>query len=361
MTVSSSMLNRQEGKKEAHQAIALYNYLLERESFRNLIRRIPVPVAGAVADEKVRAAFQPRKGTWSPTRLEEYAECPYRYFSHQLLNLESQSEGIDIRRKGTILHDVLEKFFVWRRDERGGCVEIAEALDYAMKRFDELWNEEPLTGDQFYKIELERCGMREMIAEILRLELVEKKPPVSGLVPAHFEYQFTGLQVKGEKRSFCLTGKIDRIDVDPAGQYALVIDYKTGKTFKKKTLVNGTSLQLPFYLIAIEKELGLKPLGGQLYSLSKGKSSGFHHQENIKAAGVEAPKRSRLSAPEFQEVISRAVRFAEKYVEGIEAAGIPVRPRDCVSWCPYSAVCRIEKWRLEHIYREIREEDAKAK
>lgn len=339
-----------------HLSFSLYNYLIQDSAFQALIQRILQPIEGMISDEKIRPHF--KRDVWSPTWLEEYAECPFRFFSDRLLKLESQIEGIDIRRRGTILHDVLEHFFTFQRDSKNQ-INFEEARKYCLVKFDELWNEEPLAGDRFYKIELERQKMREMLIQILRLELMDQKPPITGLAPAHFEFEFQDVVLKGRNREIKLRGKIDRIDVDPEKKFALVIDYKYGKSFKPRALENGTSLQLPFYLIAVRERLGLKPLGGHLYSLLRATSSGFHHRDNMASAHVSTKKWNHYSEREFEEILGRSVRYAEKFVNEIEQAEIPVRPRDCVQYCDYSTICRIEKWRLEHIYREIEENDKK--
>ncbi|MFA5159794.1 MAG: hypothetical protein WC484_04725, partial [Candidatus Omnitrophota bacterium] len=49
-----------------------------------------------------------------------------------------------------------------------------------------------------------------------------------------------------------------------------------------------------------------------------------------------------------------------KFMKEIAASEIPVRPRDCESFCPYDTVCRIEKWKLPVILEKIRQEDEKA-
>ncbi|OGX04233.1 MAG: hypothetical protein A3G87_08910 [Omnitrophica bacterium RIFCSPLOWO2_12_FULL_50_11] len=403
-----SMPEGKRNRADLRLAFALYNHVTGNTDFKALVSRLFQPIEGVIADERIRPYFVPAKGVWSPTMLEEYAECPYRFFSHRLLGLESQTEGIDLRRRGTILHDVLQAFFTWRRDRKrcipldtviptslrgsepehgrsnlrseiassspgshprnDGCmkwdapdrkeqIDFEEAKDFCMKKFKELWEEKPLTGDRYYKIELERKRMQEMILDILRVELIEGKAPIAGLTPTYFEYEFQDLVLKGERREILLRGKIDRIDVDPGGKFGLVIDYKTGKAFKLRALENGTSLQLPLYIIAVREKLGLELLGGHLYLLARASSSGFHHKDHLAQAALSTKKRNHLSEKEFEELIDRSVRFAEKFVDGIERAGIPVRPRDCVSYCPYSSLCRIEKWRLKHIYREITEED----
>ncbi len=339
-----------------HLSFSLYNYLIQDVAFQALIQRILTPIEGMISDEKIRPHF--KRDIWSPTWLEEYAECPFRFFSDRLLKLETQIEGIDLRRRGTILHDVLEHFFTFQRDSKNQ-ITFEEAKKYCLVKFDKLWNEEPLGGDRFYRIELERQKMQEMLIQILQLELMDQKPPIAGLTPVHFEFEFQDVVLKGRNREIKLRGKIDRIDVDPEKKFALVIDYKYGKSFKPHALENGTSLQLPFYLIAVQEKLGLKPLGGHLYSLLRTTSSGFHHRDNLASAHVSTKKRNHYSEREFEKILSRSILYAEKFVNGIERGEIPVRPRDCVQYCDYSTICRIEKWRLEHIYREIEEDDKK--
>ncbi|MBI1977379.1 MAG: exodeoxyribonuclease V subunit gamma [Candidatus Omnitrophica bacterium] len=342
--------------REDRVSLALYNHLITVPRFQSLIQRLLEPIEGMIIDERIKPSFLPKKGMWSPTPIEEYAECPYRYFSNRVLQLESQAEGVDIRRRGTILHDTLEDFFRWK-GERKRPPRFEEAVAHALQRLRELWQEEPLQGDRYYKIELERKKMEEWIVQILKVELLEGKPPIAGLIPRYFEYEFRDLVLKGVRRTMVFRGKIDRIDLDPHERFALVIDYKTGKPFQFHSLANGTALQLPLYLIAVREKLGLLPLGGHLYSLATAKSSGFHHRDHLKQAGVSTRKGVSLDEKEFESCLERSVSFAERFVEAIEQIKIPVRPRDCVPYCPYSAVCRIEKWRLEHIYREIEEED----
>lgn len=350
--------------RDEKRSIALCNVLLSRPGFQSLLRRLLIPIQDEIRDEKIKAKFQPKDGCWSPTLLEEYAECPYRYFAHRMLGLESQTEGIDIRRKGIILHEVLERFFSSFQAEQLKKVSFEDAKTFCLNYFNELWEKEPLSGDRWYRIELERRRMEEMIVQVLRAELIDERPPLPGLEPRYFEYAFGfeeskggPLRFRGRKKTILLKGKIDRIDVDPKGKYALVIDYKTGKKFRLGALENGTALQLPLYLAAVKEKLGLEPLGGHLYSLSAGKSTGFHHQKHLDEAGISTSKWNRLSPEQFEHVMERAARFAERFSDEIEQTNIAVKPRDCVSYCPYSGICRIEKWRLSHVYRRIAEED----
>jgi hypothetical protein len=150
---------------------------------------------------------------------------------------------------------------------------------------------------------------------------------------------------------------VDRIDTDAAKKFAVVIDYKRSAKFKAADLKLGTALQLPLYLLAVQRHLGLKPLGAEIYSVRDHKRSGFYCAGAAKDFGKEFSSRSRLSDEIFQKVLDRSLVFVRKFVSGIALAKIPVRPRDCQSFCPYDTVCRIEKWRLPLILEEIKAED----
>jgi hypothetical protein len=65
----------------------------------------------------------------------------------------------------------------------------------------------------------------------------------------------------GRKLSF--HGKIDRVDITPDGGY-MVIDYKTGRiAAKDQDLGGGSYLQLPVYLLAASRLLGVPVENGK--------------------------------------------------------------------------------------------------
>ena len=157
-----------------------------------------------------------------------------------------------------------------------------------------------------------------------------------------------------------LRGRVDRIDTDPEKKFAIVMDYKRSAKFKAANLELGTALQLPLYLLAAQKHLGLTSLSAEIYSIRDHKRSGFYCAEIAKAFEKEFSSRSQLPGEVFQKTLDRALVFVRKFVKEIEASEIPVRPRDCESFCPYDTVCRIEKWKLPIFLEEIKKEDEKA-
>lgn len=198
----------------------------------------------------------------SPTNLEHYATCGYRYFARSLLRLNTveepeEREMMDPATRGGLIHDVLELFFreqqkrgrpaqgeAWTDDDRRMLLAILDdALDDARDR--------GLTGLDVYASHEART-MRADLA--LFLEEDNDLRRHTGGVPSEFEAAIPETQVGG----VTLRGRVDRIDRSPDGSHAWVIDYKTGSyrdDFKKITdtnpLANGTKLQLPTYLGAV--------------------------------------------------------------------------------------------------------------
>ncbi len=352
-------------KKERALTLGLYNRLLAKPSFQALFPRILFDTTAQIRDERIRAAFLPKGGIFNATSFQTYGGCPYRYFASRVLGLEEMEEGIDPREVGILLHEVLETYWRERVEKRKKELEdLEKAKAFVTEKLEALLKEKPLSGERKYRVELKVAEMKEWLSRMVEKE-IEDESPLKPLAPRHFEFGF-GFNPKEvdylrlfdpHREDLKLRGKIDRIDVDPSGKYALVIDYKTGGQFHKKDLDFGTALQLPLYLLAAQKLLKLKPLAGMIYQIREAESTGFYAREGLEELGISKKSQNVLPKEDFDKVIERTVRFAFKYAEGITKAEIPVRPRNCDKNCPFPSVCRIEKWRLPFIYEELREED----
>ena len=75
-----------------------------------------------------RALEQRRDRTYSVSQLETYGECPFRYFSDRVLNLnptEEEETGLTSMEKGSLVHEILFEFY----DRRRGASPISECED----------------------------------------------------------------------------------------------------------------------------------------------------------------------------------------------------------------------------------------
>jgi len=319
------------------------------------------PIEAKILDEKILKGGYFGIPETSPTRLETYAKCPFRYFADKILKLKDAGEDIRAMQKGSILHHVLQQYFDPRtKKDPKETLEafVRREVEDGLMRYPMLWAEP-------YEEALDRRELFEMLVDFINYEAerLENAP----FKPYHVEYSFgdlgendhPALEIGGDKKKIKLRGRVDRIDTDAGKKFAVVIDYKRSARFKAANLELGTALQLPLYLLAAQKHLGLTPLGAEIYSIRDHKRSGFYDEGSARLFEKEFSFRSQLPDEIFQKTLDRAVAFVRKFTQEIELAEISARPRDCESFCPYDTVCRIEKWKLPIILEKIRQEDEK--
>jgi RecB family exonuclease len=199
------------------------------------------------------------QGLVSPTSLEHYAKCGFRYFLKSLLRLQvmeqpDERQMMDAAERGTLIHKILERFFkeqqarnrpqpneAWKAADLKRLVEIAdEQLVEAKAR--------GLTGLDVFA-QHEARTIRADLAQFLEQDTLFRRE--TGAVPSQFEVPIPVQEIAGVR----LRGYVDRIDRSPDGNSAWVIDYKTGSDFEmskleKDPLLGGEKLQLPVYLAA---------------------------------------------------------------------------------------------------------------
>jgi len=230
-------------------------------------------------------------GPLSASRLEEYMTCPYKYFCERALGLEPLEAPEDIERlsaidRGTFVHTVLQEFFSLlrargdlplRRDAAPGLKE--DLLAMTRRRFSEL-DARGLTGlPLMRRLDLETIEDDMVLFLAREIDASDEEGP-SGLRPAHFEVRFGMPPTERDKdgshlhddplstdspvpleldmaASLLFKGRIDRIDTTADGLSARVIDYKSGRLeeYEDDSLVEGTAVQLPIYILAAEKLL----------------------------------------------------------------------------------------------------------
>jgi RecB family exonuclease len=197
----------------------------------------------------------------SPTSLENYAVCGFRYFARYLLGLRpveepEEREMMDAAERGTLIHKVLDRFFRTRQqDGRPAQFEPWEEADIAlmMRLADEALadaEQRGLTGLGVYSAHETRT-IKADLRRFLDEDTAFRRR--TGAIPAQFESQIPETEVAG----VTLRGVVDRVDLTPDGKSAWVIDYKTGSNREYKEtitpedpLAGGKRLQLPVYLAA---------------------------------------------------------------------------------------------------------------
>ena len=273
--------------------------------------------------------------TFSPTRVERYLACPFKYFAGEELGLEEEREEfsrVSPLERGTWLHEILEEFY---KDWRGAIND--ENIDLALDRCAGVMEKVLTTHKTAQSLPqaertLERSlflgsiAKRGLIDRVLRFDAEQGLAVVDRLLEHKLKGKFKFKSSSGT-RSVSLRGVVDRIDLLPDHTFR-VVDYKLGQAPNPKLAV-----QLPIYAVCSEQDLADRPDGPW----------------KVKDAYYLAFKKERLEAPmvkkgELEQALDDGQQRFLDAVDGISQQEFPVRPAEPFNckYCGYSTVCRKE-------------------
>ena len=282
---------------------------------------------------------------FSPSALEQYADCPFAYFAATVMDLgewQPAAEGFDVLSAGSVWHEVLAMFmgryrgrFLQAADRQHYEAELSALLAAAVARRE---RQGRLATDVWWRFEQPRW--QQALCDWLDGELARQEqqsqwrpsyfewafgaPPRPGSDPASSEQPLLLMAETGERVE--IQGKIDRIDVD--GGRLRVIDYKTGKPPARKQLEQGLRLQVPLYMLAVAQQLG-----GQ----DEAAVEGLYLQVGKAAAelGISGGKMSQA------DLLALTREAALRYAAGIRDGNFAAQPSaGCQDWCPARRFCR---------------------
>lgn len=305
------------------------------------------------ADAIARAAALAfgRERPVSPSRLEMYATCPYRYFLRYALRVDPVEEPESVERisaldRGSMIHAILEAFLtrIGRDDPpRASERERHIALLLEVAREEGARREAAgVTGRPL----LWQMDQRAIHHDLIRWYDAEVSAgEESPLLPGAFEVGFGGaragygehesplttaktLVLDVDGRAIQLQGRIDRLDWDDARTRFRVIDYKTGSKGTKRRFAGGRHMQLPVYLYAAAGILDMPPTAGEAQYFYVSTKGGFSR------AGLDGWSLNAADG-EFRAIL---VTIAGG-IDGGYFAPNPGAKKDHCTYCDYKDVC----------------------
>lgn len=165
----------------------------------------------------------------SPSALETYRKCPYRWFVERKLHLDDEGEEFGPLEIGSFVHRVFQTFYdEWA--DAGHARVTPDTLDSALiflgEVFDRLAAEQLMLepGERLVAInELERGQL-----EKLRTQMLDSLSMQADIFPTYHVEDHELVLSPEEQIVYAgaiIQGRIDRIDIDDQGNY-VVIDYK---------------------------------------------------------------------------------------------------------------------------------------
>ena len=208
------------------------------------------------------AAIGTRDDPISPSALETWATCPYKFFLKRILGIaappEEEEDEMSASERGSLVHKILERFV------REGNQTDTDLLDLAETEF-AIAEERGVTGyPLLWDMAKEdiRAGLQSfMDAEYEWLAGTANEASAEDSFGRGTEIGEVSVAID-DLGEIWFRGKIDRIDV--VGDEVQVRDFKTGKPEPyfdgargrkaDRTLANGRAIQLPIYVAAARKK-----------------------------------------------------------------------------------------------------------
>jgi hypothetical protein len=293
------------------------------------------------------------KTSFAVTELEAFADCSSIWLMDRVVSPRSIDAEVDARLRGSVAHRALHRFFAELPKRLGAETLDAERLDDALELLRECVAE-AVAGvgidlSEVQRHELEQGLVRDL-ERFARHEIELGLP----LVPRRFEVSFgsdrsapelkAGLDLGG----FTVSGKIDRIDVDPFSARGIVQDYKSGRTAHSAAKIESeVRLQIPLYVLVLRDLIGIEPLGGLYRALGADRQARGLLRASARDDAVPGLyERDYLDEEAFWSQVERAQELARGFVTRIQAGDVRHDPRGgggCHSWCELAPMCRVER------------------
>ncbi len=293
------------------------------------------------------------KGSFSVTELERFADCSSIWFLERLIDPKNIDARVDARMRGSIAHQVLSRFYSKLPKELGverlEADRVEDAVAFLRRCLDEA-----VEGQRVELTELQERELRHGLWRDLEAFVREDAASEAPLVPRRFEVLFGSERAAPELQrglelaeGLTLSGRIDRIDIDPYSARGIVQDYKAGKhAHSAAQIEQEKKLQIPLYMLVLRDLVGIEPLGGLYRPLSGERKARGLLRAGAREDGVPGfAKNDYLDEDAFWSQVERARGLAVEMVERVRAGDIRHDPKsgDCPTWCELYSMCRVRR------------------
>lgn len=268
----------QDYNKDSGEIKAIRAVLEEDAGFRGKLQaldRIGFRSEFTLADKELAKKVFGERMAVSPSRFEDYNNCPFMYFCKKGLKLYPPKKiEINAMEQGNIIHHCL--YGVLKSMDKEQFISAdREKLSEKLAGLITAYYEESMGGSfgKTARFHADLKGLTDTILEILFH--LQKELSQSEFVPSEFELKIShDSDVKPRKlvsrngTEIYFIGTIDRVDtyMNDGKTYVRVVDYKSGhKVFKLEDLLYGLNMQMLLYLFTVAesggKYMGSLPAG----------------------------------------------------------------------------------------------------
>jgi ATP-dependent helicase/DNAse subunit B len=291
--------------------------------------------------------------TFNVTELERFADCSSIWFLERLIDPKTMDRVVDARLRGSVAHQVLYRFYSGLPKELGTERVAPERIDDALAFLGRCLDD-AVQGVRMDLTELQQRELRHGLWRDLEAFVREDAAAETPLVPRRFEVLFGTDRAAAELQrglelaeGLTVSGKIDRIDVDPFSARGIVQDYKAGKRGHSAAHIDAEKkLQIPLYMLVLRDLVGIEPLGGLYRPLSgERRPRGLLRAEAEDDGLPGFTKNDYLDEDAFWSQVERSRELAVGIVERIRGGDVRHDPKEgtCPAWCELWSMCRVKR------------------
>ncbi len=303
---------------------------------------------------------------WSASSLESWTVCPVKWFVERLLRADDIEPDPEPLARGGLAHAAL-KDTLERLRERNGSARLTPASAALAKRLlaEALRELEPSYPLSVAPERLPGARRRLQVDLERYLECAAEHP--SPLEPTYLELEFGFAQETGDEsgassagsggtvgaevlpplrlgEEVLLRGRIDRVDIGPAGE-AVVYDYKGRSAPPGARWLGDGAFQLALYMRAVEALLGQSAVGGFYQPLAGRDIRARGVLDGDSALELECVRTDRLEHGPMRDLLDQCLAAALRAATEARSGSLEPRPDTCAynGGCAYPTICRCER------------------
>lgn len=300
----------------------------------------------------VLPAFSDRT-TFSATELERFADCSSAWLVERVIDPKTIDAEPDALLRGQVVHTTLHRFYsALPREldaERVTPENLGDALALVRRCLDDAFD----SGVRLDLTPLQSAELRQTLLADLEGFVRDEAASQVAFVPRRLEVSFGSERAAPELQrglqlaeGTWLSGKIDRVDVDPFSARGIVQDYKSGRRAPSAQEIDRElRLQIPLYVLALRDLVGLEPLGGVYRALAGKRVTRGMLRASAREDLPGFARHDYLDEEAFWGQVEAARTRAAENAERIRAGDVLHDPKDgeCPTWCDLWPMCRVER------------------
>ena len=290
---------------------------------------------------------------FSATELERFADCSSAWLVERVVDPKTIDAEPDAMLRGQVMHTALHRFYASLPRELDSERITPENVDRALELVRRYLDEALESGVRLDLTELQRAELRYSLLADLEGFVRDEAASDVQFVPRRLEVAFGSERAAPELQrgldlgdGLRLSGKIDRIDIDPFSTRGIVQDYKSGKgAHSARDIDRDLRLQIPLYVLALRDLVGVEPLGGLYRALAGRRYTRGMLRESSREDLPGFTRDDYLDEETFWAHVETARERAGTYAQRIRAGDVRHDPKGdgCPQWCDLWTICRVPR------------------